>query len=838
METLWQDIRYGVRMLFKKPGFTAVVVLTLALGIGANTAVFGFLDRILFRRLPVKKPHELVIVKHRLAQGGTNSVFSYPFYRGLRDQSEEMFSGLIAYGSAEVNLSVGDSERKAWAVYAPSDYFSVLGVKLPVGRGFLAEEDQAPGGHPVAVISHGLWQRQFHGDPGVVGKAIRLDDYPLTIVGVAPSEFTGTCVGKGPSIYVPLKMLAHIKRISLETPHYTWLYLLGRLKPGVSLAQGQAALRVAAERLHAIQPVKSNFPTEMLVADGSRGRGAGESLRRRFALLQVVAALILLVACANVANMLLARGMTRQKEIAIRRAMGASRGGIVRQLLTESVLLAILSGACGVLLAHWLSIALRSALAMGSASNMPVGVDGRILVFASLGSLGSVLIFGLIPALRASRPDPMAVIKDDAGAVTMLGRRRNLRSSLVVVQIALSVVALAFGGLCIRSLLRLRFGDPGFDASRVLGVSVNFEHERAKGLGPQQFFSDLKERVETFPGVQTASLAAKVPLGPRGMTYKTSMERIENFQIPSDPNFKNVWQFEQIGPGYFQMLGVPFVRGRDFSVQDGPGTAKVMIINELVAKRWWPNQDPIGKRVTINGGDVREVVGVARAAKLQSVRKEPVPLMFLPIAQPHEWKNQSGVMRSWRVKPVLLVRTKGNPKALIPLVRSELDSAGLSPAAYDVRTSAEHAWDLLIEQRMMAGILSIIACVGLLFVAAGIFSVMAFEIGRRTREIGIRMALGAQQADVRGLILRKGALLTGVGLALGIGFSLVPLRFLIHLLPDIREWYGDLLYGVHIWDPLTYLGVALLVAFIALAACWLPARRAAKIDPMVALRYE
>jgi len=826
MGTLWQDIRYGFWMLVKKPGFTAVVVLTLALGIGSNTAVFGFLDRILFRRLPVKKPHELVIVKHRYAQGDTGACFVHPFYRGLRDQSEEMFSGLIAYCPDDTaDLSTGDSVRNVVGAAVSSNYFSVLGVKPAVGGGFLAEEDQAPGGHPVAVISHGLWQRQFDGDPGVLGKTIRLDDYPLTVVGVAPREFTGTFAGVGPSVYVPLKMWAHIKKISLEKTDRVWLHLMWRLEPGMSREQAQAAFRVTAERVHAIQP--SNAPTEILVVDGSRGIGAHGSLRRRLTLLQVVTALILLVACANVANMLLARGMTRQKEIAIRRAMGASRGGIVRQLLTESVLLAILSGVCGVILAHWLSTALRSALPGASTLNTPAGVDGRILVFALLGSLGSVLIFGLVPALQVSRPNPIAAIKDDAGAVVMLGRRRNLRNSLVVAQIALSVIALAFGGLFIRSLVKLRFMDLGFEASRVLGVSVNFERGGAKGLDPQQFFSDLKERVETYPGVQVASLAARVPLGPGGMTYKTSMERIENFQIPSDPNFKNNWQFERIGAGYFQTLGVPFVRGRDFSVQDGPGTAKVMIINELVAKRWWPNHDPIGKRVTIRGGEVREVVGLVRTAKLQSVRKEPVPLMFFPVAQPHEWKNQSGVTRSWRIKPVLLVRTRGNPKALISLLRSELDAAGLNPAAYDIRTSAEHARDSLSEQRTMAGILNIVASVGLVFVATGIFSVMAFEIGRRTREIGIRMALGARSGDILNSVLKQGFKLTLIGLAFGLAGAFAMTRLIRSRLHDISPA-----------DPLTFVCVSLLLAGVALLASYIPARRAAKIDPMEALRYE
>lgn len=838
------DLKYGLRMLMKNPGFSIVVVLVLAMGIGANTAIFGFLDRILLRPLPVKKPHELVMVQSRLADGGIDGIFSYPFYRGLRDQSEETFSGLIAHWWGEVNLSVEGSEREVLVAPVSSNYFSVLGVKPVLGRGFLAEEDQAPTGHPVAVISHRLWRRQFLGDPAVVGKTIRVDNYPLTIVGVAPRGFTGTCVGVGPSVYVPLKVWAHTINPALQKPNRTWLGLLWRPERGMSRRQAQAALQVAAERLqmaakrlYAIEPEKLNFPAEMLVADGSRGFGADELLWRPLALLQLVTAPILIIACVNVANMLLARGITRQKEIAIRRATGAGRGAIIRQLLTESTLLAVLAGACGVLLAHWLSIALRSALTEASASNTPVGLDGRILVFAMLVSLGSILVFGLIPALQASRPDPMAVIKDDAGAVTILGRRGNLRNCLVVVQTALSVVVLAFGGLCIRSLLKLHFMDPGFDHTRVLGVSVNFEHEQAKGLDPQQFFSDLKERVATYPGVQAVSLAASVPLSPRP-TNKTSIEHIEDFQIPSDPNFNNSWRLDHVGPGYFQTLGIPILLGRDFSVQDGPAMTKVMIINDLLGRRWWPNQEPIGKRVTFRGGDVREVVGLVKAVKLDSIKVEPVPMMFLPVAQPVDTKHLPAKFRNiYRVKLVLLVRTKGIPKTIASLLRSELNAAGLNPAAYDIRTSAEYARHVSTEKRMIIGILNVVGFVGLVLAATGIFSVMAFEMGRRTREIGIRMALGAKRADVRKLILRKGLLLTGVGLGLGIAFSLMPLRFLIHLLPD-RGRYSDLFYGIHIWEPLTYAAVTLLVALITLAACWLPAHRAAKVDPMQALRYE
>lgn len=822
MRSLIQDIRSGMRMLMKNPGFTIVIVLTLAMGIGANTAIFGFIDRVLFRPLPVKKPHELVMVKFRSGTY-TGDGFVYPFYMDLRSQSNEMFSGLIAYSLIRADLGTGDSMREVCGMAVSSDYFEVLGVKTVVGRGFLAGEDRSAGTHPVAVISHELWQRQFNGDLDILGKTVRLNEHPLTVVGVVPPEFNGTCAGIGPTVYVPLSMWAYIKDISLEKYYYDWLHLLARLKPGVSREQAQAALRVSAERIHAIQP--ANTPTEILVADGSRGTDlwTDESLWWPFALLQFVTALVLLIACSNIANMLLARGTTRQKEIAIRRAMGAGRGRIVRQLLAESVLLAMLSGLCGVLLSHWFGIALRSSLAIASFANIPVGVDGRILIFALLVSFGSVLFFGLVPALQVSRFHPMVALKEGAGAIQVLGQRWSLRNFLVVSQVAVSVIVLAFGAFCVRSLGKLRFVDPGFDAARVLGVSVDFDRGPAMGLPAQQFLDDLKERVAAYPGVQAVSLTSRIPLSGGGRN-KTGAKHIDNFQLPSDKEYIS-WEFNPVGPGYFRTLGVPILQGRDFSMQDGQGASKVMIVNELLARHYWPNQNPIGKRVTFVN-EVREVIGVVKATRLYSLAEEPRPLSYRPLARP------------MRGKPVLLIRVDGDTKAIVSLVRKELDSAGLSPAVYDVRTIAEHAWDELFRQRMIAGILNIVGSVGLLFVAMGIFSVMAYEVGRRTREIGIRIALGAQWGDVRSLILHKGVLLTGAGLGLGIGLSFVPLWFLSYLLPEIRMWDAYFLYGVHMWDPLTYIGVALIVAFIALAACWIPARRAARIDPMEALRYE
>ena len=824
MGTLWQDIRYGFRMLRNKPGFTVVVVLTLGLGIGANTAVFSFLDRLLLRPLAVTKPHELVVLKHR-SGADTGDGFVYPFYLDLRRQSEELFSGFIAYARIRADLGAGESVRDVLGVAVSSNYFSVLGVATAVGRGFLEEENRSPGSHPVAVISHELWHRRFEGDPSVLGQTIQLNNHPLTVVGVAPAGFHGTFAGLSPAVYVPISMWAYMKDISLEKYVYDWMHLLARVKPGVSREQAQAVLSVAAQRIHAIEPV--NTPTEILVMDGSQGTNlwTEEFIWLPFALLQFLTVLILVVACSNVANLLLARGTTRQTEIAIRQAIGAGRARIVRQLLVESALLALLSGLCSALLAHWFSIALGNALPESSVVNIPVGVDGRVFMFALLASLASVLFFGLVPALRLSRCRPMVVLKEGAGALGAGGRRWSLQNLLVASQVAVSVIVLVLGALCVRSLGKLRWVDPGFDPAKVLAVSINYERGRIGASEAEQFCTKLKERVAAYPGVQAVSLTARVPLSGQGRR-KTGADHIEGYQIP--PDQKSVsWEYANVGPGYFHTLGVPLLQGREFLLRDGPGAPDMMIVNELVAQRYWPNQNPIGKRVTLGFDDeVREVVGVTKATRLYSLAEEPRLISYLPIAQLQQ------------AKPALLIRIDGDPKAVATLVRNELDSMGLNPSVYHVRTVAEQAWDTLIVQRMIAGVLNVIGVFGLLLVATGIFSVMAYEVGRRTREIGLRVALGAQWSDVRGLILRKGAFLTGAGLAAGLGVSFVPLYILGHLISEIHMWDSQVLYGVHLWDPLTYAGVALLIAVIALIACWLPARRAATIDPMVALRYE
>jgi predicted permease len=803
-----------------------VVVLTLALGIGANTATFGFLDRLLLRSLPVQKPHELALVAERWQDGlagGVATSFNYPLYAEYRDRNQ-VFSGLTAYSDLTVSLRVGEANELIKGVIVSGNYFSLLGVKAALGRAFLPEEDRQPLTHPVTVISHGLWQRRFGADPAVVGKTITLNGHPFTVVGIAPREFRGTIAGAAPELYVPMMMQPWVMSgrdpsfNPLQQRTFVWLELLGRLKPGVTHQQAQAAMKVLAGQIAKVEPM--NTGTNLLILEGRRGHDQqAQQARLPLLLLMATVGLVLLIACANVANLLLARAVTRQREIAVRLAVGASRGRIIRQLLNESLLLAGLGGGCGVLLALWLGEALAALVPPDFPVRLEAGLDYRILLFAVAASVATGIAFGLAPAWQASRAQLVPVLKEGAPVAEVLRRRWGLRNLLVVGQVAMSLMVLVCAGLCLRSLNRLQAIELGFDPARLLAVWIDTGlagYSEARG---QQFFANLKERAGALPGVQAASVTPFMPLSGRG--GRTDVERIEGYEIPEGKRVD--WNFSLISPDYFRTLGFPLLLGRDFSAQDGANSLKVLIVNQVVARRYWPNQDPIGKRVTLSspnqdaGPDVREVIGVVRDGKFRKLLEEPTQMMYFPLTQSQFFEPVS----------CLLLRSASEPRALLAAVRSLVRSLDPDLPLLRLSTLAEHRSRLLFPQRLVAMMLGAFGLVGLLLAATGIYAVIAYAVDQRTREIGIRMALGAQWEDVVRLIVREGAILVAAGLALGAGAALAATRLM-----------RSFLYGVGAGDPLTYASAALLLALVALAACWLPARRAARTDPMVALRYE
>jgi predicted permease len=737
-----------------------------------------------------------------------------------------VFADLAAFTRSQaMNLRIDDEVAQVEAVAVSVNYFSVLGVQPALGRVFVPEQEQSDAAYyPVAVISHGLWRRQLAGKADVLGKQVVLEDRPLTIIGVTRPGFTGTTVGRVADVYLPLAAYARDTEIhDAKSGH--WLCLLGRLRPGVDREQAQAALRVLAAQTKESGP---DAPTiTMLVSDGSQGFVSDEARVASYplGLFQAGAALVLLIACANIANLQLARSATRHKEIAVRRALGAGRRHILRQLLVESMLLALAAGGLGILLAMGLDRVICAALPrIVSADTDPAlqvhispGLSGRMLLFAVAISLATGIAFGLTPALQMVRRNVVPALKESAGYADLPARRWNPHNPLVVAQIAVAVVVMVCSGLCLRNLIGLRSIDPGFDPANVLTAGFEGWTFDRPELG--RFMDDLYERVNGLPGVMSASLSLCVPLSESGsMTQAT---HIEGFEIP--PGRELTQHLGIVSPGYFQTLGQTLLAGRDFNIQDGADCPKVMVVNEAMARRYWPNQNPIGKRVKPD--EVWDVVGVVKAVKVRSILEESRPIAYLPIPQ-----------RPSIIPPVLLIRGAGNPQSLLPAIRREM-AALEPPLPLEIRTVAQRVSQLLLPQQILTGILNSFALVGLLLSAMGLYAVMAYAVRQRTREIGIRMALGAQRRHILASVLLRGALLLTIGLTLGLGLSLAGARLLAGLLPLIRQWDKFFLQGIYTWDPLTYAAATLVIAAVTLAA-WIPARRAARIDPMVALRYE
>jgi predicted permease len=812
METLWQDIRYGLRTLARNPGFTAVAILSLALGIGGNATVYSWVQSVLLHPLPgIADSERVVAVETRMPDGALHTS-SYPDYRDFRDQNKS-FSGLIGVELIPVNASFSNDEspERIWGEIVTGNFFNVLGVHADVGRTFLPEEDQALNAHPVVILSYALWQNRFGGDPQVIGKTVSFNQHPFTVIGVAPRQFQGAIVGISASFWVPMAMQPEaLPGADLEIRAPTFVHILGRLKPGVGIEQAQAELNTIARRLEQEYPRSNKGVGVELNPLWKAHYGAQSILRPVLIFLTIVVVLVLLIACANVANLLLARAIVRQKEIAIRSALGASRSRLIRQFLSESVLLSLWGGMGGVFLALWSANSLSFFF---PPTHFPVGlilgVNSRVLWFSFALSLVTGVVFGLVPALQISRPNVNASLKE-GGHTSHAAGRHGLRNLLVVSEMMLALVLLTGAGLLVRSLRNARTTSPGFDVNKVLLTALDL---RANGYTDSQsatFFEQLRQRLQALPGVQSVSYERWVPLWFYGRGYTRPF--IEGY-TPAPNEFMGI-DYNVVGPEYFKTVKIPLLRGRDFTEQDRADAPQVAIINETMAHRYWHGQDPLGRRIR-RGDRWITIVGVVKDIKYHSMNEDPEAFLYFPMSQ--EGGTDANV----------LVRTAGDPAALLPAVRHEI-------LALDPHVTVLEAADLsgllsvsLFAYRAAAMLASVLGVLGLLLATIGIYGVLSYSVSQRTREIGVRVALGARPRDILVLVVGQGMRLAVAGVLIGILVALAATRVM-----------ASLLFGVSATDPVTFIAVTLLLSAVALAACWVPARRAMRVDPIVALRYE
>jgi predicted permease len=813
-----QDLRYAGRMLRKNPGFTAVSVLSIALGIGINTTLFSFVNAALFRPLPFAQPEQLV----RVWDGNSSS---YPDYLRYREGAAG-FTGLAAYAQRPMSLAINGQSERIYGEFVSGNYFEVLKASPALGRTFSVAEDRSAGTSPFVVVSDAFWRRSLNSDPAVIGKTVSLNQQPYTVIGVMPEKFSGAQLLTPPDLWVPLTMepIANPGSTALTSPDDGWLMMLGRLRSGTRVEGAQSAIATIAAQLHQERKERASGPEEAggrpVAVVAARGlmvppQGRVPTLTLAAALM-IVVSLVLLVACANVANMLLARALNRRKEIAVRLALGAGRWRITRQMLTESLLLATIGGVTGLLFALWgteLLLALLPALLSGNSIPPDVTPDARVFGYTIALSMATGIVFGLLPALQSSRPDVVAALKDEK-VLFRPGRRLSLRNLLVVAQISVSVLLLVTAGLFIRNLRNMQRPDPGFAIDNSLMASFDLGLAGYKDSRSKLFEQQLLDRLRASAQVRAAALAESVPLRSGGNTSPLYVEG-----EPADYEHvdeSSLLRHTSVSTGYFKTMGITLVSGRDFDNRDTDASPHVAIVNETLARRLAPNGNAIGKRFKMDSqGNYLEVVGVAHDIKYDQLAEKPLFFAYRPLSQ----RFSSAV--------TVHVATVGNPAAAIAQLRAEVKALDPNLPLTDLKTMQEHMRSQLAPAKVLASLSSAFAVLTLLLAATGLYGVMAFLVSSRTREIGIRMALGSQPGGVRKLIVGQGMKLAVSGIALGLLAAFALTRVV-----------ASVLYGVSATDVVTFVGVALLLVAVALLACLIPAQRATKIDPLVALRYE
>jgi predicted permease len=822
------DLRFALRTLRKTPAFTIIVVLTLALGIGANTAIFSLTDQLLLRLLPVAEPQRLVMFENPGPfQGRTNNrnTFSYPMYRDFRDRNS-VFSGVIASFTPSLTLTVDGAAERVNGELVSGNYFDVLGVRPIAGRALAPDDDRTANTSDAAMISYGYWMRRFAGDRRVLNRSIGLNGHPMTIVGITPPGFFGISMGQSSDVFVPVTLKAQMTPTwdDLENRRSRWLVLMARLKPGVSIAQAEAGMNVLYRQINELEVkeltgasanMRERFVAKHLfVKAGAKGPSG---LRQQFStpilVLMGMVGLVLLIACANVANLLLARGAARQKDVAIRLALGAGRTAIVRQLLVESLLLALAGAAAGLPLAWGATAILVRALPSQSVEQtLSTTPDARVVAFAVLISLVTAVLFGLAPALQSSRP-ALTTLKEEGGAVVGGTGHARFRKTLVVAQVGLSILLLAGAALFARSLYNLKSLDPGFDPERLLAFSVDpalsgYSHESSVRL-----FHDLQTRIAALPEVRAVSLAVTPLL--TDSEWRRSIT-VEGHQAKEGEDMNP--DVDSIGPSYFATMGQPLVAGRDFTERDSAGAPKVAIVNEALAKYFFGSGNAIGHRLgfrSANANDI-EIIGVVKDAKTTTLRDEIKRLVYTPYMQTEELNEMT-----------FYVRARGDAASATASVRSVVAQTDRNLPIFDMKTMDARVDESLFIERMVAGLSVAFGVLATALAAIGLYGVMSYSVARRTREIGIRMALGAERTAVLWLVLREVALLVGIGVVAG-----VPLAV------GLGRVVQSQLFNLSPTDPVALAAAALLLAGVALIAGYLPARRATRVDPMLALRCE